>query len=66
MAETERQERQDIPTGTVGGFHYGNKWTGCNGLYRATKETLPDGRQVYECDVCGTRGAMKVEAKQQY
>ena len=49
------------PVGTVGGFHYGNEYRGCNGLYRATEEMTSDHRQVFVCDVCGTKGARRVE-----
>lgn len=52
-----------VKEGTVGGFHYGNEYKGCNGLYHATNEVLPDGRQVYVCDACGTKGAMIVKAE---
>lgn len=53
---TSERATSKAPLGTVGGFHYGNEYKGCNGLYRATEEVLPDGRQVYLCDVCGTKG----------
>ena len=56
---TSEQATRKAPVGTVGGFHYGNEYKGCNGLYRATEEVLPDGRQVYVCDVCGSSGAMR-------
>ena len=58
---TSEQITSKAPVGTVGGFHYGNKWKGCNGLYRATDKLLDDGRQVYVCDVCGMAGAMVVK-----
>lgn len=58
MGET-KTETKPAPVGTVGGFHYGNEYKGCNGLYRATERVLPDGRQVFKCDVCGTEGARK-------
>ena len=61
MSTLEQATSKSVPAGTVGGFHFGNQYKGCNGLYRATDKLLDDGRQVYVCDVCGMAGAMVVK-----
>lgn len=40
--------------GTTGGFHYGSSFNPCNGLLHATEEVHTDGRQIFECDACGS------------
>ena len=66
MDTSEQAMSKPAPVGTVGGVHWGSQYKYCNGLYRATDRVLPDGRQVYVCDVCGTSGARRVKSNDNY
>lgn len=44
-----------INEGNTAGFHYGTSFRPCNGVLHWTLETHTDGRQIAECDTCGSQ-----------
>lgn len=63
QAAQAEQKRAQPMAGTTGGFHYGDIYAPCNGVYQAIAEVSDDGRRIYECDACGAR-AVKRPAEQ--
>ena len=57
---TDNNQPDALPrAGTTGGFHYGDIYAPCNGVYQAIDKVSDDGRRVYQCDACGAQAVKR-------